>query len=245
MFSKFDNLGEKTINKIAEVALSSQLKETEQLKVNVKTDPNLLAKGMLESLVIDCQGLIAEKSLRMETINITLKTITVSPFKALMGKIELTQPSQGTASILLTEADLTRALDAKIRNYQSIQVQIENQSVSVNLQDVNCQLLETDKILITTKVWFENTEEMRNLSLRITPCIYQLGNGVVFENVEYLQEPALSSIILNPIVEEANNIFNLQNFKVDGFFLKVKKFTITQGGLQLQAEAGMTHFPTT
>ena len=65
MFFKLDNLGEKTINKIAEVALSTKLEKRDKLAVKVKTDPNLLAKGTLESLVIDCQGLMVENALRM------------------------------------------------------------------------------------------------------------------------------------------------------------------------------------
>ena len=66
MFFKLDNLGEKTINKIAEVALSTKLEKRDKLAVKVKTDPNLLAKGTLESLVIDCQGLMVENAKNAE-----------------------------------------------------------------------------------------------------------------------------------------------------------------------------------
>ncbi|MEA5536432.1 DUF2993 domain-containing protein [Crocosphaera sp. XPORK-15E] len=245
MFLKFDNLGEKTINKIAEVALSTQLEQTEKLRVNVKTDPNLLAQGMLESLAIDCQGLILENSLRMETINITLNTIAVSPFKALMGNIQLTKPSEGKACILLTEVDITMSFAAEIlrKNPKNTQVILDKKVVMVHLQQVNCRLLETGKMLIIANVKVENTGECREVSLQITPRICQAGNGVIIEDIEYFQEPELSSIVLNPILEEAKNIFNLKKFKIEGFSLKIQEVNITKGSLKLQAEAGMTHFP--
>ncbi len=244
MFFKFDDLGEKTINKIAEVALSTKLEKREKLEVKVKTDPNLLAKGTLESLVIDCQGLMVENALRMESINITLNTIAVSPFKALTGNIQLTQPSRGKACVLLTEKDITRVLDRAILRKQQNEILIDNQVVKVSLQQVTCNLLETGKILIEGRVKREDTKDIKKVSLEIQPKICQAGNGVIIDEVEYLQEADLSSTLLDPILQEAKSILNLKNFKVDGLSLKVEEFNIKQGALQLEAEAGMTHFPT-
>ncbi len=243
MFFKFDDLGEKTINKIAEVALSTKLEKRDKLAVKVKTDPNLLAKGTLESLVIDCQGLMVENALRMESINITLNTIAVSPFKALAGNIQLTQPSRGKACVLLTEKDISRVLEQAILRKRQNEIVIDEQVVKVSLQQVKCSLLETGKILIQGIVKREDTKNNKRVSLEIKPKICQGGQGVIIDEIEYLEEPDLSSILLNPILKEAQSILNLKNFKVDGFSLKVEEFNIKQGALQLQAEAGMTHFP--
>lgn len=243
MFFKLDNLGEKTINKIAEVALSTKLEKRDKLAVKVKTDPNLLAKGTLESLVIDCQGLMVENALRMESINITLNSIAVSPFKALTGNIQLTQPSHGKACVLLTEKDITRVLDRAILRKKQNEIVIDEQVVKVSLKQVKCNLLDTGKILIQGIVKREDNQDNKNVSLEIKPEICRSGQGIIIDEIEYLEEPNLSSILLNPILQEAKNILNLKNFKVDGFSLKVEQFNIKQGALHLQAEAGMTYFP--
>ncbi len=244
MFFKFDDLGEKTINKIAEVALATKLDKRDNLEVKVKTDPNLLAKGTLESLVIDCQGLMVENALRMESINITLNTIAVSPLKALTGNIQLTQPSRGKACVLLTEKDITRVLNQAIFRKQHNKIIVDEKVVKVNLQQVKCNLLDTGKILIEGKVKRENSKDIQKVSLEIKPKICQAGKGVIIDEIEYSEEANLSSMLLNPILEEAKSILNLNNFKVDGLSLKVEEFNIKQGSLQLEAEAGMTHFPT-
>ena len=243
MFFKLDDLGEKTINKIAEVALSTKLEQREKLRVKVKTDPNLLAQGTLESLVIDCQGLMVENSLRMESINITLNTIAVSPFKALTGNIQLTQPSRGKAYVLLTEKDITRVLDRAILRKKENKIIIDEKVIKAKLEQVKCQLLDTGKILIEGTVKLEKAKDIKRVISEIKPKICQAGNGVIIDEIKYLKEPNLSSILLAPILKEATSIFNLKNFKVDGFSLKVQEFNIKQGALQLQAEAGMTHFP--
>ena len=228
MFFKLDNLGEKTINKIAEVALSTKLEKRDKLAVKVKTDPNLLAKGTLESLVIDCQGLMVENALRMESINITLNSIAVSPFKALTGNIQLTQPSHGKACVLLTEKDITRVLDRAILRKKQNEIVIDEQVVKVSLKQVKCNLLDTGKILIQGIVKREDNQDNKNVSLEIKPEICRSGQGIIIDEIEYLEEPNLSSILLNPILQEAKNILNLKNFKVDGFSLKVEQFNIKQ-----------------
>ena len=243
MFFKFDDLGAKTINKIAEVALSSKLEKRDRLAVKVKTDPNLLAKGTLESLVIDCQGLMVENALRMESINITLNTIAVSPFQALTGNIQLTQPSRGKACVLLTEKDISSVLEQAILRKRQNEIVIDEQVVKVSLQQVKCSLLETGKILIKGIVKREDSKNNKRVSLEMKPKICQGEKGVIIDEVKYLEEPNLSLILLNPILKEAQSIVNLKNFKVDGFSLKVEEFNIKQGALQLQAEADMTHFP--
>ena len=231
MFFKLDNLGEKTINKIAEVALSTKLEKRDKLAVKVKTDPNLLAKGTLESLVIDCQGLMVENALRMESINITLNSIAVSPFKALTGNIQLTQPSHGKACVLLTEKDITRVLDRAILRKKQNEIVIDEQVVKVSLKQVKCNLLDTGKILIQGIVKREDNQDNKNVSLEIKPEICRSGQGIIINEIEYLEEPNLSSILLNPILQEAKNILNLKNFNcnlvISVFLLKRSKIVLT------------------
>ena len=105
------NFGEQAINKIATLALSSQLNEAQQLNVRVKTDPTLLSQGKLASLLIDGTGLVTRGDLQMQQMYLEMDEISVSPFKALMGNIVLTQPTQGTAKFVLTEKDFDRALN--------------------------------------------------------------------------------------------------------------------------------------
>ncbi|MCF4969747.1 LmeA family phospholipid-binding protein, partial [Nostoc sp. CMAA1605] len=59
-------IGEQALNKAAEIGLSSQLDEVENLDVNIKTDPLKLIQGEVESVNIAGEGLVMQKDLRME-----------------------------------------------------------------------------------------------------------------------------------------------------------------------------------
>jgi hypothetical protein len=89
--------GEQALNKLAEVALSTQLDEVEKLEVQVKTEPGKLAQGQLESITIDGDGLVMQEDLRMEKMEMQISSIAVNPMESSMGNIELTQPAEGKA----------------------------------------------------------------------------------------------------------------------------------------------------
>ena len=88
------DVGEKALNKVAEVALSTQLDESERLDVQLNTDPGQLAQGKVEALVIDGRGLVMQKDLRLQEMKIEMSSIAVNPMKALAGNLELSEPTE-------------------------------------------------------------------------------------------------------------------------------------------------------
>lgn len=243
MFGKIDNVGEKTINKIAQMAFASQIKGADKLTVKVKTDPSNLAKGILESLAIDGEGLIMQKNLRMQEMKITLNTITINPWKALMGNVQLTQPSRGIAWIVLSEIDLETALNADHLNQQlqKYQIDLDGQPVRVKFTQVSCRILADGTVAVKAKIQILETGLIKSIDLIIKPCICATGQGISLESVECTQGQEFSPLLIEAILAEAEQIFNLKKFKKDGFSLDVYQLNLEEGKLNLLAAAGITH----
>lgn len=245
LFSKFDNIGETTINKIAEMAFKSQIKNAEYLSVQVKTDSNKLSKGILESLTIDGYKLEIQKDLRLEKMQITLNNIAVSPLKALMGNVQLTQPSQGKACVVLSEKDIETALNLDNLNQQLQKDDIRhyNQSVKVRFFRVDCRILGDGRVMIKGKLKVINTQIIESVCLVIKPRICNSGQGIFLDEVKCTQGKQFSSILINSILEESAKILNLDNFLMDGISLDVNHLTMEDGKLNLLAIAEITHLP--
>lgn len=245
MFRKIDNIGEKTINKIATMAFSSQIKGADKLSVKVKTNPKSLAKGILESLHIDGEGLIMQEDLSMEGMKITLNSIAVSPFKALMGDVQLTQPSQGSACLILNEADIEMALTIDNLNLQLQQYNVyyKEQLVNIKFYRVDCRILGDGRVAIKAKIRIQETDTTEGICLVIKPRICTNGQGILLDEMECTQGKELSPILINSILIEATKVFNLHNFKVEGISLDVHQLDIEEGKLNLLAAAGITHLP--
>ncbi|MBP0018547.1 MAG: DUF2993 domain-containing protein [Cyanobacteria bacterium SBLK] len=210
------SLGEQAINKIATLALSSQLNEAQHLNVRVKTDPTLLAQGKLASLLIDGTGLVTRGDLRMQQMSLEMEEIAVSPFKALMGNIVLTQPSQGTAEFVLTEGDFDRGLNR------------------LKLGDrVSCRLSNNGEIAILRG----NT-----VIFTASPAIREQGKEVGLEVRS--RDLSFPSQQVKTILKELEDILSLRNFGMTGIDLKIQNLELDNGRLTLKAIAKMTKFPT-
>jgi LmeA-like phospholipid-binding len=246
MFSKsWDNLGEKTINKIAEMAFKSQIKNADHLRVQVKTNPQQLAKGVLESLDIDGTGLVMQRDLRLEKMKITLNNISVSPFKALMGNVQLTKPSKGSASIVLNEKDIESALNINNLNQylQKYEILHHNQPVTVKFFRVDCRILGDGRIMIKAKLRILETNSQESVCLIIKPRICTIGNNLLMDDVECTQGTQFSPILIKAILDESLKVLNLDRLSVDGISLKINHVSTEDGKLRFLAIAGITHLP--
>lgn len=245
MIPGMEGLGEQALNKIAEFALSTQLNEAEQLEVRVKTDPSKLAQGELESLTIDGKGLVMQKGLRVQEMEIKISGIAVSPLKALMGNIELTKPTQGTARIVLTQTDINRAFNSETLGNQmrNLNIHVSGKLVTIETRQANCRLQADGKVAIDAEILVQQTGEMQQVSFSTTPRVSPGGQGVFLEDVQYTQGEELSPELTSALVEKASKILNLSNFEMEGISLRIHQLNVEQGKLTLQAIATVTRFP--
>ena len=237
-------LGAQALNKMAEMALSSQMEEAENLQVQVKIDPSNLAKGEVDSLALSGEGLMMRPGLRMEELEMQINSIAVKPLKAVFGKIELVKPAEGTARIVLTEADLNRAFNPEALSNQLYQgiVHLDGNLVAVDILQVACHLLSDGTIAIDTEVVLRESGASQQVSFTSTPINID-GQGVVLQNVQY-SEGKKSPELTSALVEQASEILNLRNFEIEGISLQIEHIDIEAGKLTLQAKALVTQFPT-
>jgi hypothetical protein len=239
------DLGQQTLNRIAEFALSTQLDESESLSVDIQTDPSLLAQGKLSSLTIDGQGLVMQKDLRMQQMLIQLENIAVSPIKALTGNIELTETSRGQAHILLKDSDINRAFNSQtLRDQmQNLQMQVDQQWVTLDVLEVECHLLPQGAIGIDAKIRIQETGEIQQTYFTSIPQVRDGGRGVSLDQVSYAEGKELSPQLTEALLTEARNILNLKNFEMDGIALEINQLNVKKGELKLSAIAQITKFP--
>lgn len=240
-----EGLGEQALNKIAQMALSAQLGEAEKLKIRVKTDPDKLAQGEVESLAIDGKGLVMQQDLRMQEIEIQMNGIAVSPLKALMGNIELTKPTEGTARIVLTEADINHAFNSEVlaNQMRNLNIHVNDKLLTIDIQRVNCHLLANGKVVIDAEVSVQQTGETQQVSFATTPRISTCGRNISLEDVQYQDGKELSPELTNTLMEKARKILNLRNFEMQGILLQVHQLNVEAGKLTLEAAANITQFP--
>lgn len=219
MLANFKDLGEQTLSKIAEMAIATQLK-ADKLEVKVKSNPENLAKGVVDSLSIYSEGLITSSNQRLEKMNMTFNEISVNPFQALVGKINLTSPSDGQAFFELTEKNLEDWLN-----------QVKPKTVS----KINCRILPEGELVLNL---LSPTRESINTIIK--PRVCQVRNSILLEDIK--TNTAIEEIWHQQLLKHTEAFLNLQYFQLKGFTIKICHVKFRNGNLVIQADTKITQF---
>lgn len=243
--SESPGLGEQALNKAAELGLSSQLDEVENLDVNIQTDPLKMVQGQVDAVKIEGEGLVMQKDLRMDKLEMQTGNVAINPLSVAFGKIELTKPTQASARVVLTETDINRAFNSEyVRSQlQEQKIQINGQTTSIEPQDIDFRLLENQKVGLNANIKLQETGETQQIAFSAVPKVNSNGKTVGLENVEYGEGEEISPELTKALVDQTSEILNLSNFDLEGMSLQVKQLEIAPGKLTLQAEAYVEQIP--
>lgn len=240
------DLGKQALNKVVEVGLSSQLDEVEDLKVDVETDPMKLMSGEVESVEIEGKGMVMQKDLRVEEMQVKTGHVAVNPLKAAFGQIELAHPTDATVQVTLTEADINRAFNSKFiqEKLQNLDVCVNGDRVTVDTQRVEFGLPGEGKVAIKTDVALRSTGETKQTAFTAVPRMEPNGQQVLLEDVQYEAGQELSPELTNALLTEARELLDLRNFELDGMNLRLRHLDVQPKQLLLEAEARVEQIPT-
>ncbi len=245
MTQENQGLGEQALNKAAEIGLSSQLDQVEELDVDIKTDPFKLVQGQVDEVTIHAEGMVMQGDLRTEKMDMHMSSVAINPLSAAFGKIELTKPTQASTQVVLTESDINRAFNSEyVRNQlQNQQINVNGQPMTINAQQVDFRLPGDGKVALNAEVLLRETGETKQVAFTAVPRVSPNGNTVFLENVQYGEGEELSPELTKALVDQTSELLNLSNFDLEGMTLKINALEVEAGKLTLQAEAHVEQIP--
>lgn len=238
--------GEQALNKAVEIGLTNQLDEVENLDVNIKTDPLKLIQGQVDSVHIQAEGMVMQKDLEVQEMDLKLTNVDINPIKMAFGEIELNKPSNAMTRVVLTESGIERAFNSQYvrEQLQKQQIHIGGQATAIDAQNVKFSLPGDGKVALSASVVLQSTGETRQVVFSATPSVSANGQTISLENVEYGAEGELSPELTQALVAETSEILNLSNFDLDGIEFKIKELNLEVGKMTLIAEAYIEKIPT-
>lgn len=238
-------LGEQALNKAAELGLSSQLDEVENLDVDIKTDPFKLIQGQVDEVTIEGEGLVMQKDLRVEELEMHMSSVAINPLSVAFGKIELTKPTTASTRVVLTEADINRAFNSDyVRSQlQTQKIQVNGQLTTITPQHIDFRLPGEGKVAINASILLKETGETHQVAFSAIPRVNAKGESVSLENVEYGEGEEFSKELTKALVDQTSEILNLTNFDLEGMSLQIQQLQVEAGKLTLQAEAYVEQIP--
>lgn len=241
------DLGEQALSKLAEIGISSQLDEVEDIDVDIRTDPLRAVQGEVDAVALKGKGMVMKQDLRVETVEIVTGNVSVNPLSTLLGKIELTQPTNADARLVLTEADINRALasDYLQTKMQNTSLEANGQSIRINTSQTHVQLLQDGRLSANAELHLIELGETKQISITALPELQDNGDRIALKDIQFSQQGGISLEMAIAIAEEIMKLLNLRNFELPNMSLQFKELRVEQGKLILQANAQVRQFPAT
>ncbi|MEO0847929.1 MAG: DUF2993 domain-containing protein [Cyanobacteria bacterium J06648_1] len=242
---KSSDIGEQAISKAAELGIKSQLDESESLDVNIRSHPLDLVQGNIESVSVEGRGLVMQQDLRADKLRIETNSISIDSLKAVMGDIELNQPTDARMLVVLKEEDIQRAFNSEFvqKKLQSLTINYEGEKVNAKIEQVKFLLPEADKVKFDADVFLIELNRQEKICFTAIPKVNDAGSCVVLQSVKYQQDSQYNDDVGQAIIDSAEQILDIRNFKLSAMSFKVRKLDVKAGTLTIEADAEIREFP--
>ncbi len=238
-------LDEQALSLAAEMTLSSQLDEAEKIDVDVRTDLPHLVQGHVDSVTIEGHGLVMQKDIRVEEMELHTDSLDINPLSALFGHIELNHPVDATTRLVLTEQDINRALNSNYvqSKMQHLELKVDGQPVSLEMQHMELLLPSVGKMIFNGDTLIHAVGKTRPISFTAIFRPRTLSQPVMIEGCQCIKGEGLSLEETVALMQKLKELVNLPYFELEGMALRVKDMEVQTGRLTLHTEVHVNKIP--
>lgn len=237
-------LEEQAISKAAEIGLSSQVEQAEALNVDVKTDLWKILQGQADAVAIAGEGVVLQKDIRVQQMELFTDKIDINPFSALFGQVELNQPVQANARLLMSEEDLNCALNSDyVLSQAQFDLDVEGEKVNLAMRQMQLTLPGSNKIVFDGKAVLQEKGNTRQVAFHATARPRTETEPVMLEGFTCTQGDGISLDFAAAVMQKVKELVNSAYISLDTMALRVSHMQVQQGSIQLQAQAYIKKLP--
>ena len=238
-------LEEQVIDTLAEVGISSQLDKAEKIDIDIQTNFLKLILGQADSVDFAGQGVVMQKDIRLQEIEVQTDKVEVNPLSAIFGKVELDRPLDAIAKIVITEPDLNRALKSEyvLKKARNFKLNVDGQTIVLEMQQMHLQLPGDNKMVFSGKVVLHEKGETQPLGFTATFRPRTQKQPVIVENFQCDRGEGISFEIALLLMQKVKEWMELSYFDLEGIALRVEEMTARAGQLALQLQIRMKQIP--
>jgi hypothetical protein len=238
-------LEEEFLSQEAERRISEKLDGAEKIEIDVQTDLLKIVQGQADGVSIAGQGLVIEKDVRVHEIKLQTDSININPLSALFGQIELNEPVNAIARIVLTEVDMNRTLASDfVRNQmQDFDLDVDGKIVSFEAQKTEIFLPSDGKIECKGRVLLKEKGNTRSLAYTAIARPRTHSEPAMLESFNCTEGGGISIEVVTALMQKAKELMNIPYFKWEDMVFNIKDVKVETGSLILMVETQMRQIP--
>ena len=238
-------LEEQVLSEAAEMTLSTQLDEVEDIQIDVRTDLLKIVQGQVDSVSIAGQGLVMQKDVRVQEMQLRTNTIVINPLRAIFGQIELDQPVDANVRLVLTEEDINRALksDYVRGKLQSLNLNVDGQIVTLEPQQLQVHLPGDSKLIFKGTFLLHEISKTQPLGFTGTLRLRSMKQPLLLESFHCNQGEGISLELAFTVIKQVREWLNLPFFELEEMALHLTDVEVLSGSITVHAQAYVRQLP--
>ena len=235
--------GEQAISKAAEIGFSSQLDEAQELDVEIETNPLEALQGKVDSVSVTGKKLV-QISLHLEEMKMHIGCINIDAMSAAFADIKLTKPTDATARFILTEQDISRALNSELMHnqLQNFKVQVDGQPMAVDVQQAEFFLPGDGKIGVKAEVFLQETSETHLVAFTAVPNLGRSGT-ISLKDIQYSEGENLSPELTKILQDKITRLLGMRDFALERMSLHITNLEVQKDSMIIQSESHVERLP--
>ncbi|MHC0064710.1 LmeA family phospholipid-binding protein [Nostoc sp. UIC 10890] len=236
---------EKIISQEAEKRISEKLDEVEEIEIDVQTDLLKIVQGQVDGVSFAGQGLVIQEDIRVQEITLQTDSIAINPLSALFGQIELNEPVNAIARIIVTEVDINRALASDFaRNWmQNFELNVDGEIVSFEPEEIQVFLPGDGKIECKGKVLLKEMGNTRLLAYTAIARPRTHFQPAMLESFNCTEGDGVSIELITAFIQKVKELMNIPSFKWEDIAFSIKDIEVEIGSLILMIETQVRQIP--
>lgn len=239
MSSSDPNVSEQAISTLTEEGIKSQLDKVESLSVDIETNPMKLTQGQVDKVVIEGRGMVIQNDLRTEELTLETGAVDIAMLKLPLGKIELDQPTEAKARVILKPKDVQNAFDADYvtQKLRGQKIELAGETLTTDASNVCFTIPEPGRIALSADVMLIEKVDTNHVEFSARPELVNDGFSVALKDVEIAEEKNDSPELTQTLIESTQDLLDLRFFELEGMNLQFEKMVIESDRITIQASA--------
>ncbi|MEL6927125.1 MAG: DUF2993 domain-containing protein [Cyanobacteria bacterium J06600_6] len=239
------DLSQAMVNKVAEMALASQLDSAQKIDVNLDSDTSQLLQGKTNYLSIAGEKIVTLDNIRLEKIDIVGEDLALNLTEILFGKVVFERPGSFKVKFVFTESDCDRLLSSEYVRIllQNLDLEIEQQPAHFYLQRSKCSLGQQDKLSMIGEIVLEKPQQSKTVPFKIAFQFEHSGGEIGFRGGEYLEDRVLNLKETVAIMNKISDLLYLRHFQNEDLAGEIAKIQIRDQQLIIQTNIEIKRLP--
>lgn len=239
------DLQQSILNHTAVLGITSQIKSSHKIDVNLDSEVSQLIQGKINSLEITGEKVIAMKDIRFEELELSCGDLSLDLTKAMLGKIAFERPGNFQVQLVFTESDCDRLL-----NSEYVRILLQNLSLDLNQEEANfylqsgkCRFRDDGSLSLRATVILNREQQTKTAQFEFGLQFHQAGWKIKFMGGKYLENCALDLDETLSILTKVRDLLYLRHFNNADLAVDITKIKLENQQLTIQALTQIKRLP--